>query len=173
MASHTKRSGVYSRTGQRVSLLWDSPVSQLWCQWYPWKDWVLTAPLVTSLSVTFPVSFAPSTHVQDCSTHGFPGTYLSRPCERNLVYANVRCYCCPSRWPISWQNIDDSWWKASLTKQNWRKAGLWELKKQVKSDMLQQAPTVRSGGRFWRRLPLPPWWGLPCRARWVVFALLV
>lgn len=52
------------------------------------------------------------------SAHGLSGTYLSRARERNLVYANVRSYCCTCCWPISRQNIDDSRWKASLRNTN-------------------------------------------------------
>lgn len=57
----------------------------------------------------------------DClSARGLSGTYLSRACERNLVYANVRSYCRPCCWSIPRQNIDDSGWKASLRNTHWR-----------------------------------------------------
>lgn len=71
-------------------------------------------------TLAFP--FNPFTHSWDCpSAHGLSGTYLSRACECNLVYANVRRYCCPCCWPIPWQNVDDPGWKASLGNTNGKK----------------------------------------------------
>lgn len=58
--------------------------------------------------------------IHGMSLSGFPCTYLSRACKRNLVYANMRRYCCPCCWSIPWQNIDDARWKASLRNTNGR-----------------------------------------------------
>lgn len=53
--------------------------------------------------------------------------YLGRSCERHFVYAHVRRYRGSCRWPESWQNIDDSRWKAGLSKQYERKQALVEM----------------------------------------------
>lgn len=66
------------------------------------------------------ISDKPLSSFTGLSLSGFPGTYLSRACKRNLVYANMRSYCCPCCWSIPWQNIDDARWKASLKNTNWR-----------------------------------------------------
>lgn len=77
---------------------------------------------ITSVHATLISPFNSFAHSWDFpSAHGLSGTYLSRACECNLVYANVRSYCCPCCWPIPWQDIDDSRWKASLRNTNWKK----------------------------------------------------
>lgn len=50
--------------------------------------------------------------------------HLSWSCESNFVYAHVKGYSSPCSWPISWQNVDNSRWKPSLSKQYQRKQGL-------------------------------------------------
>lgn len=55
------------------------------------------------------------------------GKYLGGSCEGHFVYAHVRSDCGSRRWPESWQNIDDSWWKPGLSKQYERKQALAEM----------------------------------------------
>lgn len=83
------------------------------------------------------------------SARGLSGTYLSRACERNLVYANVRSYCRPCCWSIPRQNIDDSGWKASLRNTHWRMVRVnipfqaaWALLHRFHMKEARQAPAV-------------------------------
>lgn len=53
--------------------------------------------------------------------------YLGGSRECHFVYAHVRGDGSPRRWTVSWQNIDDSRWKPSLSKQHRRKQSLAEI----------------------------------------------
>lgn len=53
--------------------------------------------------------------------------YLGWSCESHFVYAHVWSNCSSCCWPESWQNIDDSRWKAGLSKQYERKQALAEM----------------------------------------------
>lgn len=64
--------------------------------------------------------------------------YLGRSCERHFVYAHVRSDRCSRRWPVSWQNIDDSRWKPGLSKQCERKRAL--LRSQAKLEAVWGNP---------------------------------
>lgn len=58
---------------------------------------------------------------------GLGTQYLCRSCECHFVYAHVRSNGSSHRWTVSRQNIDDSWWKPSLSKQYKRKQSLAEI----------------------------------------------
>lgn len=53
--------------------------------------------------------------------------YLGRSCECYFVNAHVQSDCSPRCWTVSRQNIDDSRWKPSLSKQYRRKQSLVEI----------------------------------------------
>lgn len=57
----------------------------------------------------------------------FRHKYLGRSRECHFVYAHVRSDRSPRRWTVSRQNIDDSGWKPSLSKQYRRKQSLAEI----------------------------------------------
>lgn len=57
----------------------------------------------------------------------FRHKYLGRSRECHFVYAHVRSDRSPRRWTVSRQNIDDSRWKPSLSKQYRRKQSLAEI----------------------------------------------
>lgn len=74
--------------------------------------------------------------------------YLGGSRECHFVDAHVRGDGSPRRWTVSWQNIDDSRWKPSLSKQHRRKQSLAEIttepSKTAKAVWGESGPNPRS-----------------------------
>lgn len=79
----------------------------------------------------------------------FREKYLGRSRECHFVYAHVRSNRSPRRWTVSRQNIDDSRWKPSLSKQYRRKQSLAE----ITTEPSKTASGVRESGPNPRSLP--------------------
>lgn len=79
----------------------------------------------------------------------FRDKYLGRSRECHFVYAHVRSNRSPRRWTVSRQNIDDSRWKPSLSKQYRRKQSLAE----ITTEPSKTASGVRESGPNPRSLP--------------------